>query len=622
MPPLALIVLGLVMFFPCDHAIDQDMGFYINSALNLFAGKGYTSMDGSSITIRAPLFPWMMAGSFWLLGVSVWSAFWVVRVFCILGPLAVYWLGERFVGKWVGFLAALLILSSYSMNFWSYTHLDAIWPVFVLLFVGLVHRALDTQKPPVFALAGLALALGYWTKEASILFLPLPFCLIALDKGLRNRRVVIGLCILVACFLLAISLWVFPLLFSGHDLYTALVAEKGASMLNAGIVMSPLALVKGYMVGLLDYYWGGSDNSQSLRANFVVAPLFLVAWLFCGLKAIQNDRLGRSLGVGLLLLSPYMAYVGHNNLRVGHLIILLLLSYLALAWFLIETTEGMLNLMKKRLKMPGWLKPVMTASLTSALIVVQVFGAGEKDKGSLLVMRESLISRTLAGKDNTLRMVNLYNERDREVGEWIRLNIPQGSSLMISSPGDRPIYFYAHAKYRVISMPMPFFTFYNTAQSTAINGRAKGPVVFLTAWSPLNDPRNWISALPEEVLHAAIKKYGVDYIITDAWLNFLTLYFDQNAGFKKIKEFDKGAIKIYRVLELRSSSKFEPLVVDRLIHYLRELYKSEPMKLSLYVKYFFEPYLGWNADRVRKLAGIALDGSSRGYRVVACGKIY
>lgn len=621
-PWVFLTLLGLVMYFPCDHSIGQDMGFYINAALNLFAGKGYTSMDGTPISIRGPLFPWMMATSFWLLGVSVWSAFWVVRVFCILGPLAVYWLGGRFLGRWVGCSAALLILSSYSMNYWSYTHLDAIWPVFILIFIGLVHSALETRKSAFFALSGLVLALGYWTKEASILFLPLPFGLVLLDKSLRNKRVALDLGILSACFLLAISPRVLVLLFSGQDISTALVADKGSSMLKAGIVINPLVLIKGYVIGLAGYYRGIGDNSQSLRAHFIVAPLFIISWLFCAVKALRNDRLGRSLILSFLLLSPYMAYIGQNNLRIGHLIIFLLLSYLVLAWFVVEASEGFLNLILKKPQTTSWWENLVPACLIASLVALQVFGTREKDKGSLSILRESFTGRSLAGKDNTLRMVDLYNETDRAVGEWIRSNIPKGSCLMISGPGDRPIYFYSHAEYRVVSMPMPFFTFYNESQSTPFEGRAKGPVIFLSAWSPLHDPRNWVSALPESVLHAAIKKESADYVIADAWFNFLTLYFDQSKSFAKVKEFDNGAVKIYRVLRLEASAGFEPLIVDRLIYYIRELCKSDPGKIKLYASHFFGPYLGWSTEKVRKLSDLVLGGNNKGYRVVACGKTY
>jgi len=81
--PTILLLLGFITFYTCDISIADDMGWYMNSGLNIFLGKGYTDIDGSLIFNRGPVFPFMIAASYWLLGVSPWSAFWVVRIFCI-----------------------------------------------------------------------------------------------------------------------------------------------------------------------------------------------------------------------------------------------------------------------------------------------------------------------------------------------------------------------------------------------------------------------------------------------------------------------------------------------------------------------------------------------------------
>jgi len=119
----------------------------MNSALNVYLGKGYTGMDGSLITNRGPIFPLMISVSYWLFGISCWSALWVARIFCILNPIMIYFLCKKLFGKWVDFSAALLILSSYSINYWSYRHLNAVWSFFTFLSILSIYLAFESEIP-------------------------------------------------------------------------------------------------------------------------------------------------------------------------------------------------------------------------------------------------------------------------------------------------------------------------------------------------------------------------------------------------------------------------------------------------------------------------------------------
>ncbi len=132
-PWLYLLILGIITFFAHPISVPSDLKVYSCNALNIYLGKGYVDIDGSLILFRPPLFPLMIAISYWFLGVSHESTFWVIKAFCVLNPIIVYVIGKRFFGKRVGISAALLILTSYTINHWSFRHLDAVWPFFVLL---------------------------------------------------------------------------------------------------------------------------------------------------------------------------------------------------------------------------------------------------------------------------------------------------------------------------------------------------------------------------------------------------------------------------------------------------------------------------------------------------------
>ena len=145
-----IVLLGFITFYTHEVSIASDMGWYMNSGLNIFLGKGYTNMDGSLVLDRGPLFPLMIAASYFLLGVSPWSAFGVIRIFCIANPLVMYFFGKKLYGKWVGFYAALFILTSYSMNFWSYRHLDTVWPFFVTLGLHFTLSGFEKKDPGLY----------------------------------------------------------------------------------------------------------------------------------------------------------------------------------------------------------------------------------------------------------------------------------------------------------------------------------------------------------------------------------------------------------------------------------------------------------------------------------------
>jgi len=184
---LYILVLGLITFSAHTIFVPSDLEVYSCTALNIHLGKGYVDIDGSPVFFRAPLFPVMIAMSYRLFGISYESAFWVIKVFCILNPMIVYAIGQKFFGKKVGFGAALLVLTSYTISFFSFRHLDAIWPFFILLSTFFVYLGFEKNKSGFFALAGMSHALAYLVKEVAILFFPLPLLMFFFISDYRKK---------------------------------------------------------------------------------------------------------------------------------------------------------------------------------------------------------------------------------------------------------------------------------------------------------------------------------------------------------------------------------------------------------------------------------------------------
>ena len=332
-----------------------------------------------------------------------------------------------------------------------------------------------------------------------------------------------------------------------------------------------------------------------------------------------------------IVLAPYAAFVGNNNLRVGHLIILILLTYLVSTRFIFEGVHTIFRMLEKKYEMPGYICSSAIIIVLCFLASIQFFYTYEyaKDKGNLKFISKSYLYSTFFQDNTEFKVADLYNESDKEAGDWIKSQLPAGSCIMVSRSGDRPIYFYAEAIYPIIGFPEPYLSTgkgMNRMNDQDFRDRNKpnNNVICLTSWSYLADPRNWISALTEQDLFAIIKEKSVKYAVIHRWTNYLTLYFDYNKAFKKIKEFDSGKIKIYEVGDISNSAGFKPMIVRRLILYFKELERTSPETINWYVEKFFKPLLGWNKKTVDKIVNLPTEPSIEGddFNVVASGKTY
>lgn len=185
---IIIMLLGCISFTTVTISPPWDLLGYMTHALNIINGQGYAYVDGQPVLFRGPVFSLLIALSFTVFGDSPESAFHVIRLFCVVNPILIYLFGKRLFNAEVGFVAALLILSSYSLSFWSYRHLDAVWPFFVILHCYLLYEGFETQKRFFFVLAGIALGLAYLTKEVALLFIPLGPLMFLWIKEYRSTK--------------------------------------------------------------------------------------------------------------------------------------------------------------------------------------------------------------------------------------------------------------------------------------------------------------------------------------------------------------------------------------------------------------------------------------------------
>lgn len=143
---IVILLFGYVSFTTVSITIPSDLLGYMTHALNILNGNGYSYFDGQPVLFRGPVFSLLIAFSFHAFGISPESAFHVIRLFCIANPILIYLFGKKLFNAEIGFAAALFILTSYSISYWSYRHLDAVWPFFVVLHCYFLHKGFEKEK--------------------------------------------------------------------------------------------------------------------------------------------------------------------------------------------------------------------------------------------------------------------------------------------------------------------------------------------------------------------------------------------------------------------------------------------------------------------------------------------
>lgn len=567
MPIVFLILVGFITFYTYDFWLSSDLLLYITYAQNLAMGNGYVDFDGVRSLGRGPGFPLMIQWACWLLGDSLQSVFWVVRFFCIANPVVVYLLGKRMFNPSVGFAAALLILSSYSVSFWSYRHLDAAWPFFTLTSVLFLYEAFDREKLSYAVLAGLLSGISFLVKESAVLFFPLPILLFAFVREFRTRRNLLHAAIGLGVTFVCIGPWLYWISeteVTGINRATGLLGS-GADLIELGVI---------YFTGLFFYYSAESPNS--LTSQFSVAPLILLAWAFVALRSF-----GRSSGCKVciacfLLLTPYAAYVTWDTMRAGQLVILFLLNYLVLSFFLYSVAEWLSGL---TLQVARWKQTTMVgcafALLLLPVISFQLFVRGEVDRGGRTFLAKSYFVRVLrdsnrdseASGSSTLRWASMGFVRGdpNEVAQWLEANATRDAVILVGDGGRqvyaRKLFLATEGRLQLRDLPViDFRGSYTPIRQESIRWKNARYPIEVFEFPSREDllyfenraMRGWI--LYESHLLNDIEENDVEYLVIGPRFHFLGEYFRSSDSFSEVASFNDGASQIFKVeKDLRST---------------------------------------------------------------------
>lgn len=637
---LILLFTALILFPLQEVSTGPDATWYVANALNLHQGRGYVDADWTPVLNRGPVFPFLIATSFTLFGPSVLHAVWVVRAFFALSIVLVYLLGLRFYGKWPGFIAALLVLTSYQINrYASYVLVDVVLPFFILLFIYCLSWAFERKTLPWFLASGVVLGIAFLVKEMAIVFAPLPFLVMLVTAEHRHRRELLLALVSLGGFGLVLLPWVIHVLQVSGDI-SWLLGGAGPKVLaalsgsgNGGGTPLVERLIR-YGGWLVTYY------RDTIAANFPLAPFFLIAWVWTLVKGVIARKPGdKVVLLAFLSFSPIMLFQGKVGWRVGQSMFIVLLSYVALArtvWDLVDDgLPGVAAWAEKRgrtisvsrlkriagviligillvaqLAQPEMIGFIVNNSQTgrwALQLVTKVPGvegalyrlgaqmAGEMDKPG---------SRVAGILESTeFRVRGWHNDTVREAGEWIEENIPPGAAMTCDWQWQRSIYFYASGVQPIYRIP--------TEGSSDPDRIPTNPrVLFLwTREGPNIETR--METLIEENLLQQIEENDIQYVIVTWRRNFMSLYFDSHPGFVRVAEFGDdeadSKIEIYSVRDPHPIENF-PLHIDSVVpNYLADLQRSDEEAYRRLVQEYFVGRLDWTEEMVEDLVDGQLD---------------
>ncbi len=626
--PMCLLVTfaGFITFMNQNICITSDMNEYMNYALNIFLARGYTTIEGTLVLIRGPLFPLMIAGFYWLLGVSLSSAFWVVRIFSILNPVIVYFLTKKFYGKWTGCFASFLILTSYSMNYWSYRHIDSVWPFFSLCFILTIYLSFERKLFKYFIFSGVLISIAYLVKPVALLLFPLPFLLFFINKDYRDNKNLPSLIVYIATIGIIITPWILYVYYHTEDLRYSFLGIGGVAAVEDTLKHKIYFLINNYFIGIINYYKG---YSQSISNNFFIAPLFISSWLFVFLKAIVKDKISILMVCIFLLLSPFISFVGRNNFRIGQSLLFIMLSYIIIAHFVVSIGNFIFlrfsRLFSKKNNIQINTIRFGNSLLLMCLLGFQLFINYGNDRGGYEFLKKSIFlsSDNIACKNKSFSINNEWNE----VASWVMKNINSNSYIMCSWYNDsQMLYFYTRGRYQVTTMP------YTTVEWGAYKGKgskntfslfsmddiklpAASDLLFFSSQAGSDDPR-WSRCwfLYESIFLSNLVDKKIDYFIIGPVLNFLSLYCREHNAFEEVSSFYNGKIKIFRVkTSLIKDIDNKRFITERTLRFLNNRRSKNPQVLKMITNNLMRDKMGLTGEFINELISGELDNNF--YRV-------
>ncbi len=466
----ATTVIVALLYTAPRAPLTSDESLYISEALNIAKGIGPRYTTHQLVQHRPFLFPALLALPLRITG-DFTSVYWVTKTIVLLNALAISAFAWRLRGRTAAvFTAALVLPNAFLTSMGISAYLDGVETFFLLLSLLLVWHGFDRRSPYWWGAGGAALGFAFLTKEAAILWTPLPVVFAMLTCGTSDARWSIrGSAAWLIAFA-AVAGWWWPYVFAvdarvymwpGSPLsaVVALLAAAAAvsvaallfvllerrrpavavPVLRAAGLMLTFGWVFAFIFVMETTSWPyPNDFAETIphylrtvvAGNVTPWPLVTFAALWLLARAVR-DPAARLVALGLLLWSPFAVVVAHRGLALRDMLPMIYLTYAAAGLLLAELS--------------GWLRREAgstMAPIAIGVIVVAIIASGVAGE-----------RRFFDQSHRQLDATDWNNPLVQRTATWLEANVTPGTPVMSSRLYFSQLYVLADARFPISQLP-------------------------------------------------------------------------------------------------------------------------------------------------------------------------
>jgi hypothetical protein len=503
---LYIIILILAIFpllFLKSQFVFPDASDYLSSALDLFLGRGYSGYRGE---FRGPIFPFLISITFHFFGANTETGLIVPKLVGVLNFFIIYLIGKSLFGRSVGFIGAILALSSDQLRLYIFsTHLlDGTLALLMNLFLLFIILAFEKENLIFFVLSGLSLGVGVLVKESGILWVTLPLIIFLLCKGYRSIKNFIGVWLATATFSLTLYPWMIYVYNVSHKIFLLkptgdhsipwMVFTLGffsflfvgvwiiwdwkwnksrqlrqLSWINLNIdkyfPLLGLAVLTASIFGIGIFFAKGlffPSRYPSLLTYLLefFAPIFGGLFWFAGLAwgvtllLAFRDRKHRFLAVAFLLILPLLIHLSYYRFEARNFLALIFLSYMLSGYYIDRIARYVGKLLEELVANQPLRDIAVRFSAVMGIIVLIAYPLPlitKQVEQNWLVSDQQRYAPSSYNVDNTIV---------HETASWIQSHIKEDTSLLFFYAWEGQLNFELKGKYPITTFRFDVLTDY------------------------------------------------------------------------------------------------------------------------------------------------------------------
>jgi len=593
------LLLAFLLSFTCAVHTSPDSGLYLR--------KAYEFTQGQIDWGFRPGFIALLVASFKTLGISVWSAAVVIRIFFFANVLLIFYMTKYIVNKQAAFAASLALLTSYYLTILSqYVLLDIIQPFFILLAIFSSMLAIDRRSDKIALTAGIVFVYSYLVKSTTLLFIPFPLILVFLWFGLRiNFFKLRQAGIICATSVIGIIFYHSSLVFVIEKKANQSLGRASESALNLLFSDSLTGILSNALHGFVGFWH--NFMFQDSRLGW----LFAAAWAWVVIRSITHKNY-RPMVVVYVLFLPAMLFLGLTNFRTGQAGVFLFASFIPIGVFLSDLSKGLGKI--PVLLSKGYIGTTVSERATIIIITVglciyQTWYVENVYRSSSQWLQYTYIGRMLMGKETQWKLIGVFDKQSQRLAKIISKEAQPGAIIYTGITFNAALDFFTNYQYKVSRLPTGFIRIHSLQTGLSEDLPKESITKDLLFLWPNAWPRrleHWnaggelrIKFIEEDVISRLFRLNEPVFIALDKRYKHLGEYFERLSGVVKLSSNPL----VYKVEKFVPAGEFKkPRVAYEIGMLLAELRERKPENYRVLRDDFFPRFFGLAPERVEALA--------------------